>query len=96
MESNDIAKMNFTLEDVKDVGRMLESNQLPANTQKSKFLILAPPESRTELLKEAEANPIKIWGKKIENSRAKKNQGIEYMKTEHLPAFMQLKTQEFT
>ena len=59
----DIAKMNFTLEDArkgaKDVGRMLESKQLRANTANSKFVVLATPVSRTELLKEAEANPIK-------------------------------------
>ena len=61
---DNIAKMNFTLEDArkgaKDVGRMLESKQLRVNTTKSKFVILATPESRTELLKEAEANPIKM------------------------------------
>ena len=56
--------MNVTLEDAKkgakDVGRMLESKQLRANTAKLKFVVLATPESRTELLKEAEANPIKM------------------------------------
>ena len=45
---------------VKDVGGMLESKQLRANTAKSTFVILARPESRTELLKEAEGNPIKM------------------------------------
>ena len=52
---DDIAKINFTLEDArkgaKDVGRMLESKQLRANTAKSKFVFLATPESQTELLK---------------------------------------------
>ena len=47
-----------TLEDerkgAKDAGRMLESKQLRANTAKSKFEVLATPESGTELLKEAE------------------------------------------
>ena len=61
---DNIAKMNFTLEDArkgaKDVGRMLESKHLCANMSKSKFVIMAPPKSRTELLKEAEANPIKM------------------------------------
>ena len=42
---DDIAKMNFTLEDArkgaKDVVRMLESKQLCADTSKSKFVITA-------------------------------------------------------
>ena len=40
---DDIAKMNFTLEDARDVGRMLESKQMRANTSKSKYVIMAPP-----------------------------------------------------
>ena len=48
---DDIAKMNYTLEDARkgarDVGRMR------ANTSKSKFVILAPQKSKTALLKEA-------------------------------------------
>ena len=71
--------MNFTLEDArkgaKDVGRILESKQLQANTSKLKFVILAPPKSRTELLKEAEANPIKMGETIIENSRTEKYLG---------------------
>ena len=54
---DNIAKMNFTLEDARkgarDVGRMMELKQLRANTSKSKYVIMAPPKSRTELLKEA-------------------------------------------
>ena len=46
---------------------MLESKELRANTAKSKFVVLATPESRTELLKYAEANPIKMWETIIEN-----------------------------
>ena len=42
----------------KDVGRLLESKQLRANTAKSKFVVIGTPESGTEILKEAEANPI--------------------------------------
>ena len=42
---DDIAKMNFTLEDARkgarDVGRMLECKQLYANTSKSKYVIMA-------------------------------------------------------
>ena len=61
---DNIAKMNRTLEDARkgarDVGRMLESKQLKANTSKSKFVVIGTPESRTEILKEAEANPIKM------------------------------------
>ena len=60
---DDIAKMNRTLEDArkgaKDVGRMLESKQLKANTSKSKFVIIGQKQSRTEMLKDAENNPIK-------------------------------------
>ena len=62
---DNISKMNYTLEDARkgarDVGRMLESKQLRANTSKSKFVMGAPPKSRTEFLKEADANPIKMW-----------------------------------
>ena len=61
---DDIAKMNRTLEDArkgaKDNGRMLESKQLRANTSKSKFVVIGTPESWTEILKEAEANPIRM------------------------------------
>ena len=71
---DDIAKMNRTLEDARkgarDVGRMLESKQLWANTSKSKFVVIGTPESRTEILKEAEANPIKMADTIIENSKS--------------------------
>ena len=63
--------MNFTLEDermgARDVGRMLESKQLRANTSKSKYVIMAPPKSRTKLLKDAEDNSIKMGETIIEN-----------------------------
>ena len=57
---DDIAKMNYTLEDARDVGRMLESKQLRENTLKSKYVIMTPKKSRAALLKDAEANPIKM------------------------------------
>ena len=44
------------------------------NLQKPKFVVLATPESRTRLLKEAESNPIKMGETIIENSRAEKKQ----------------------
>ena len=91
---DDIAKMNFTLEDArkgaKDVGRMLESKQFRANTAQSKFVILATPESWTELLKEAEAIPIRMGETIIENSRADKYLCDQIYEDEHLPAFMRL------
>ena len=76
---DDIAKLNFTLEDAKkgarDVGRMLESKQLHANTPKSKYIIMATPKSRTALPKEAEAKPIQMGETVIENSKSEKNWG---------------------
>ena len=76
---DNIAKMNFTLKDARNcaryVGWMLESKQLRANTSISKFVIMAPPKSRRELLKEVEANPIKMGETIIENSRTKKYLG---------------------
>ena len=38
----------------------MELKQLRANTSKSKYVLMAPPKSRTALLKEAEDNPIKM------------------------------------
>ena len=76
---DDIARMNYTLEDVRkgarDVGSMVESKQLRANTSKSKYVIMAPLKSRTALLKEAEDNPIKMGETIIENSKSKKYLG---------------------
>ena len=42
----------------RDVGRLLESKQLRANKQKSRFVVIGSPKSKTEILKDAEANPI--------------------------------------
>ena len=71
--------MNYTLEDARkgarDVGRMLESKQLRTNTSKSKFVVIYTPESRTKLLKKAEANPIKMGKPIIKNSKAEKYLG---------------------
>ena len=86
---DDIAKMNRTMEDArkgaKEVGRILESKQLRANMSTSKFVLLGPPISRTELLKEAEANPIKMAETIIE---PRNTCGTKYMKMELQPAFM--------
>ena len=74
-----IAKMNRMLEDAKkgskDVGTLVESKQLRANPAKSKFAVIRTPESRTEILKESEANPIMMGDTIIENSKSKKNLG---------------------
>ena len=63
---DDIAKMNRTIEDArkgaKDVGRLLESKQLRANTQKSCFVVIGQRKSRTEILKDAEINPVRMGG----------------------------------
>ena len=52
--------MNHTLEDTRkganDVGRILESKQLRANTAKSRFVVIGLQKSRTEILKEAADN----------------------------------------
>ena len=54
---DEIAKMNSTIEDArkgaKDVGRLLESKQLRANTSKSRFVVVGQQNSRTNILKEA-------------------------------------------
>ena len=71
--------MNYILKNARkgarDVGRKLESKQLRANTSDSKFVVIATPESRTEILKEAEANPIKMGETIIENSKSEKYLG---------------------
>ena len=76
---DDIAKMIYMLEDARkdtrNVGQMLELDQVRVNTSKSKFVILAPQKWRTELLKEAEANPIKMGETTIENSKSEKYMG---------------------
>ena len=68
--------MNPTLEDARrgarDIGRLLESKQLRANTTKSKYVVIGTPESRTELLKEAEANPIMMGDTIIDKSKLEK------------------------
>ena len=55
---------------------MLELKQLPANTSKSKYVIMAPQKSRTE----AEANPIKLGETTIENSKSDKYLGDQIYK----------------
>ena len=76
---DDIAKMNYTMEDArkgaKDVGRLLESKQLRANTSKSKFVVMGSKESRTKILKEAESNSIMMGTTVIENSKSEKYLG---------------------
>ena len=52
---------------------MLESKQLSKYT--SKFVILGLTKSWTELLKESEANPIKMWETIIKSSRTDKYLG---------------------
>ena len=49
-------------------------------TSKSKFVVIGTPESRTEILKEAEANPIKIGDTIIENSKSEKYLGDQIHK----------------
>ena len=75
----DITKMNPTLEDArkdaKDVGRLLESKQLRANTAKSRFVVIGSKKSRTEILKEAADNPIMMGDMIIENSKSEKYLG---------------------
>ena len=71
--------MNRTMEDArkgaKDVGRLLESKQLRANTAKSRFVVIGLQKSRTEILKEAAANPIMMGDMTIENSKSEKYLG---------------------
>ena len=54
---------------------MLVLKHLRANNSKSKFVEIGTPESLTEILKEAEANPIKMRGTTIENSKSEKYLG---------------------
>ena len=76
---DEITKMNCTLEDArngaKDVGRLLESNQLRANAAKSSFVIIGSYKSMTEILKEAAANPIMVGDMIIANSKSEKYLG---------------------
>ena len=62
-------------EGAKDVGRLLESKQLRANTSKSRYVVIGSQKSRTEILKEAEINPIMMGTMVIENSQSEKYLG---------------------
>ena len=68
--------MNRTLEDAKndakDVGRLLESKQLRANTAKSRFVVIGTPQSQTDILKEAADNPIIVGDMIIKNYKSEK------------------------
>ena len=57
---------------VNDVGQLLESKQLRANTSKSRFVVIGQQKSRTNILKEAEINPIMMGTTVIENSKSDK------------------------
>ena len=63
--------MNRTMADIrkgaKDIGQMLESEQLRANVSKSKYVIVATEKSRTECIIEAESNPILMGDHILEN-----------------------------
>ena len=76
---NGIAKKNRTIKDArkgaKDVGRLLECKQLIANTQKSCFVVIGSQKSSTEILKDAEANPIMMGDMIIDNSKSEKYLG---------------------
>ena len=84
--------MNHTLEDArrgaKDVGRLLESKQLRANTAKSKYVVIGTPESWTAIIKKEEANPIMMGDTIIENSKSEKYLGDQIheggMRSKHL------------
>ena len=71
--------MNYSMEDTRrgatDVGRLLESKQLRANTSKSKYVIIGTQKSRTEMLKDAEVNPVMMGETVIENSKSEKYLG---------------------
>ena len=71
--------MNRTMEDArkgaKDVGRLLESKQLRANTAKSRFVVIGSPQSQTEIIKEDADNPIMMGDMIIENSKSEKYLG---------------------
>ena len=68
--------MNHTMEDArkgaKDVGRLLDSKQLRANTSKSRFVVIGQQKYSTDILKEAEINPIMVGMAVIEKSKSEK------------------------
>ena len=68
---------------------MLELNQLRANTSKSKFVVIGTPESQTEILKEAEENPIRMGDTIIENSKSVSISVIKSMKGDAPPVYQQ-------
>ena len=76
---DDIAKMNYSMEDArkgaKDVGRLLESKQLRANTAKSKAVVLGPEEAREDILKTIREYPIKMGNQIVGDSAAEKYLG---------------------
>ena len=68
--------MNRMLEDarkgVKDVGRILDSKQLRANTAKSRFVVIGTPQSQTDILNKAADNPIMMGDMIIKNYKSEK------------------------
>ena len=63
--------MNMTMEEARDIGEMLDSMQLGANAGKFKFMVIGPPELRTEYLKDTESKPIMMGVHKLEFSGLK-------------------------
>ena len=53
--------MDQTRKGSRDIGETLDSKQLRANTGKSKFLVIGPPDLSIELLKEEEKDPIILF-----------------------------------
>ena len=71
--------MNESLEQArkgaKDIGRLLESKQLKANTSKSKAVVIGQEEAREKLLKEIKENPIRMGNQIVGESVSEKYLG---------------------
>ena len=58
--------MDQAREGEKEIGEMLDSKQLSANAEKSKFLVRGPRGLRTDYLKDAESDPIIMGAYKLQ------------------------------
>ena len=78
--------MNYILEDARK--RRWDAGVKATPNKHLQVVVIATPESRTETLKEAEANQIKMGETIIKNSKSESISVIKYIKTEQLQVSM--------
>ena len=67
--------MDQARKEAKDIGRLLESKQIRANSSKSKAVIIGQEEAREKLLKEIKENPILMGNQIVGESASEKYLG---------------------